>query len=551
MTPLANHLWQSTLCAAAVAVVAILLRHHRAQLRHWLWMAASVKFLVPVSILVEAGRRSAPPVAPKLSAAVARISQPLELAVIPMAAVPVRDWLTPVLAGLWMLGSACLLLSWAIRWWRLRMVRLGASPLAIDAPVPVLSTCEPIEPGVLGVLRPVLMLPEGITARLSPEQLEAVVAHELCHVRRRDNLAAAIHMLVEALFWFHPLVWWIGKRMVEERERACDEEVLRLGNEPRVYAESIVSVCKFYLPAPLACASGVTGADLKKRITDIMMNRTLRRLSAAQKALLAAAAAIALATPLLIGVIQAQELGTLKYEVASIRPADPNERSVRLGPGPGGGFQATNVSLRQLITFAYGIREFQLSGGPGWIGSERYNVVTKVENAEPPPDPKTVTVSRIESFIGKHRERMRNLLEERFQLVVRRETKELPVYALLVTKGGHKMTAVEEGQGRPPNLRRNRGILTGQAVTMELVKGAFSELLGRPVVDETGLTGAFDFKLEWAPEAPPPADNKQAPLPEGESIFTAMQEQLGLRVASKKGPVETIVIERVEKPSEN
>jgi bla regulator protein blaR1 len=84
------------------------------------------------------------------------------------------------------------------------------------------------------------LLPEGIFDRLTPTQLEAVIAHELCHVRHRDNLIAAIHMFVETAFWFHPLVWWIGKRMVEERERACDEEVLRLGSEPRVYAEGIL-----------------------------------------------------------------------------------------------------------------------------------------------------------------------------------------------------------------------------------------------------------------------------------------------------------------------
>ena len=85
--------------------------------------------------------------------------------------------------------------------------------------------------------------------------MEAVIAHEVCHVRHRDNLIAAIHMLVETVFWFHPLVWWIGKRMVDDRERACDEEVLRLGSEPRVYAEGILSVCKLDAESPLACVS--------------------------------------------------------------------------------------------------------------------------------------------------------------------------------------------------------------------------------------------------------------------------------------------------------
>ncbi len=117
---------------------------------------------------------------------------------------------------------------------------------------------------MFGIFRPVLLLPEGITERLTAAQLEAILAHELCHVRRRDNLTAAIHMVVETVFWFHPLVWWIRARLIDERERACDEEVLRLGSEAEVYAESILEACKLYLESPLACVSGVTGSDLEE-----------------------------------------------------------------------------------------------------------------------------------------------------------------------------------------------------------------------------------------------------------------------------------------------
>ena len=89
-----------------------------------------------------------------------------------------------------------------------------------------------LEPGILGIFHPVLLLPAGISERLNNEQLDAILMHELCHVRRHDNVAAALHMLVEALCWFHPLIWWIGRRLVDERERACDEEVLKLGTDP-------------------------------------------------------------------------------------------------------------------------------------------------------------------------------------------------------------------------------------------------------------------------------------------------------------------------------
>jgi bla regulator protein blaR1 len=125
-------------------------------------------------------------------------------------------------------------------WLRMRAIVRAGLPLTIDLPIRVVSTPERIEPGVFGIVRPVLLLPEGIAGRLTQPQLEAIIAHELCQVRRRDNLTAAIHMLVEAIFWFHPLVWWLGVRLIDERERACDEEVLQAGRQAKVYAGSIL-----------------------------------------------------------------------------------------------------------------------------------------------------------------------------------------------------------------------------------------------------------------------------------------------------------------------
>jgi beta-lactamase regulating signal transducer with metallopeptidase domain len=121
-----------------------------------------------------------------------------------------------------------------------------------------------LEPGIFGIVYPVLLWPEGLSEKLDDAQLEAVIAHELCHVRRCDNLAAAIHMLVEAAFWFHPPVWWLGTRLIDERERACDEEVLQRGSERHLYAESILKICEFCLSSPLTAVSGVTSANLKK-----------------------------------------------------------------------------------------------------------------------------------------------------------------------------------------------------------------------------------------------------------------------------------------------
>src|SRR5882724_7340359 len=254
LIPFANHLWQSTLFAATAVLLALVLRNNRAQARYWVWLAASVKFLVPFSMLVSVGnlfrwRGGASTIAPPVFAAAEQISQPFALTFdSPLVKhSPSSQWLPELLAAIWLCGAITLLTRWFLRWRRIEAAKRQASPFPLDAPIPLLSTPSIHEPGVFGIFHPVLLLPAGIANRLTSEQLETILAHELCHVRRRDNLAAALHMLIEAIFWFHPLVWWIGARLVEERENACDEEVLRLGNQPRVYAEGILNVCKLYV----------------------------------------------------------------------------------------------------------------------------------------------------------------------------------------------------------------------------------------------------------------------------------------------------------------
>jgi bla regulator protein BlaR1 len=173
--------------------------------------------------------------------------------------------------------------------------------------IELVSTATVVEPGIFGIFRPLLLLPVGIADHLATAHLDAILAHELCHVRRRDNLAAAMHMVVQALFWFHPLVWWIGNRLVEERERACDEEVLILGSEPEVYAESILKICQVCLESLLACMSGIAGSDLKTRIVRIMTGGAAKNLSPGRRLLLAAAGIIAVSGPIVLGILNAPQ----------------------------------------------------------------------------------------------------------------------------------------------------------------------------------------------------------------------------------------------------
>jgi bla regulator protein blaR1 len=126
----------------------------------------------------------------------------------------------PMLVALSAIGSGALVFSWWVRWRRIRFAVRAGSPVPLGICIPARYSASILELGVFGVFRPVFLLPDGIGDHLAPAELQAILAHELCHVRRRDNLATVMHMVVEAMFWFHPLVWWLGARLMEERERA-------------------------------------------------------------------------------------------------------------------------------------------------------------------------------------------------------------------------------------------------------------------------------------------------------------------------------------------
>src|SRR5215469_9860213 len=271
---LGNHLWQSTLFALALWLITLLWPKNQARARYWLWLAASLKFLVPFSLLIGLGSRLAAPRVPTAAQttfywAMEQVSQPFTHQPLPLISatgpanvLSVRiDLLPTLLAAAWLCGVVVVTLLWLMRWRRISAVMRESAPLregrevealrrlesivGMNKPMRMLSSRASLEPGIFGIFKPVLLWPDGISERLSDEHLEAILAHELWHTRRRDNLGAAIHMVVEAIFWFHPLVWWLGARLVEEREQACDEGVLAAGSQRQVYAESILKTCEF------------------------------------------------------------------------------------------------------------------------------------------------------------------------------------------------------------------------------------------------------------------------------------------------------------------
>jgi beta-lactamase regulating signal transducer with metallopeptidase domain len=302
---LLDHLWQSSLVALVAWLLTRLLHRNQARLRFTIWLAASVKFLIPFSLLSQAGAQAGQWLAPARQAMAADLAQMAAPLINPASAfVTSRSAAMDValaLTMLWTLVSAALLLRWYARWREVRRIVRQASPTSLSAPIPVLASATLSEPGVVGIFNPVLLLPLEITGRLSAKELNAILEHELCHVRRRDNLWAAIHMVVEVVFWFHPLVWWIGSRLVDERERACDEAVLESGMHPRSYAQGILKVCQFYMASKLACVSGVSGANLKIRLEGIMKNQKTDDLNHGRKWLLGAVALAVVGIPLLSG----------------------------------------------------------------------------------------------------------------------------------------------------------------------------------------------------------------------------------------------------------
>lgn len=221
------------------------------------------------------------------------------------------------------------------------------------------------------------------------------------------------------------------------------------------------------------------------------------------------------------------------FEVASVKPADPNQGAVDFVISPGGRLRATNVTLAQMLYEAYQVKYYQVSGGPGWLKDARFNIAISI--GEP---------TRKEMMAM-----LRSLLVERFQLKLRRETREGNAFELVEAKSGMKLKLSSASssfirllRNTPPELPGVSYTIVGQKVSISKLVDYLQGEVQRPVFDRTGIVGEFDFKIDYAIEGN---------LETGPSIFTALQNQIGLRLAGVKGPVETLVIEKAERPTEN
>ena len=312
------------------------------------------------------------------------------------------------------------------------------------------------------------------------------------------------------------------------------------------------------------CVAGVTGSDLKKRIEEIMAPRGALGLDLGRKALLACVGIAAIAAPIVFGIVTAsairgQSAGAKQaFEVASVKQNVSGVPRHIVRPRPGGSLTAENATLMMLIQNAYSVQAYQVIGGPSWTNTDGFDIEAKPEGE----------VDRQRMWLM-----LQSLLADRFKLELRRETRELPVYVLSAAKGGIKLEAPKEdgcvvlaesaspvpghvpcGPVRVAMAGRGVQFLGNKVKMAELVR-MLAAVMGRPVIDRTEETREFDIHLSFVP------DQSAQGLPRGAmpsdpdsnvaSIFAALQEQLGLKLASAKGPVEVYLIDHVEKPSGN
>lgn len=437
-----------------------------------------------------------------------------------------------------------------------------------------------LEPSVVGWRHPVLLLPVGIIDALTAPQLHSVLTHEAVHARRKDNVLAAVHMLIEVLFWFHPLVWWIGAQLLKERERACDEEVLRRGTEPRVYAEGILAVCRSYARSPWIVASGVTGWNMRQRMEEIMNNCRSRELTRLRTAALITAGACVVALPIITGVFNAALLlaqpAPSRFKSVTVKPCS-NLQNVRKGYGyalsegvlrtgcmPLADEKGLGLIQRAYVRFGGSAGTnwpsiVPVKGQPSWFASDLYDI----SGIADPNTPQTIMEGAM----------LRSVLEDRFKLKLREESVGVPVYNLTSGLAGPQLSAFAEGSCTPmpatfppPRLPEGQRYCTvrlemqppainAEGVTLAEFAELLSRVLDRPVVDRTKISGKFTVHVNFTPDSSTPAflpggeaaRFATAPAPGIPTIMPAL-EHIGLRLDPASGIQRQLIIEHIEKP---
>jgi uncharacterized protein (TIGR03435 family) len=455
--------------------------------------------------------------------------------------------------------------------WQHILQKLGAR-IGLSRPVRLLVSALVQVPTVVGWLRPVVLVPVGALGGLPAEHLEALLLHELAHIRRRDYLVNLLQSAAEALLFYHPAVWWISGHIRAERELCCDDVAVSVSGDALTYARALAQL-ESYRPALLSAAVAANSGSLSARIARLLGQSRPAARTGLGPGVLMVAILLAAAAYGLFGQSDAHP----EFQMASIQRntsnwSEPVRHPMGVGLRPGGRLTAKNAPLMLLIQRAYGVQAFQVVGGPAWINSPGYDIEAKAQG----------NTGQKQMWLM-----LQTLLADRFKLTLHRETRELPVYVLTAVKSGLKLPAPKEascvsrapdGSLPPPPWGPGKvdcgyiaGPLSGWSTVLRLqgskvhmadVVRELATVLGRPVLDKTEFTGEFDLNLSFTADdatmglpgfgGPGDPGGRRLPTdPNRPNIFTALEEQLGLKLVPAEGPVEVLVIDHVERPTAN
>jgi uncharacterized protein (TIGR03435 family) len=480
------------------------------------------------------------------------------------------------LAGGWVVAARMrsMLVRRAPPEWQETLEKLGAQ-IGLSRPVRLLVSALVQVPTVVGWLRPVVLVPVGAFGGLPAEHVEALLLHELAHIRRHDYLVNMLQSVAEALLFYHPAVWWVSGQIRAGRELCCDDLAVSVSGDALTYARALAHL-ESYRPAHLSAALAANGGSLADRIARLLGQSRPAVRTGLGPSVVTIAILLVTATYGLFGQPDAHpafEVASIKRGASAAGPMGPMGVSYK----PGGRMIATNAPLRLLIQFAYAphdspyqghslpLRASQVVGGPAWIDSEGYNIEAKPQ----------ANTDQKRSWLM-----LQTLLADRFRLTLHRETRELPVYDLSAKKSGLKLPAPKEVNcasfppGTTPRsipgsvdcgyapllLSSTRLQMDGRKLHMaDLIRG-LAMTLGQPVLDKTGFTGEFDLNLNYTDDAlvkspgsaaPDDPGGNRFPTEPNLSIVFAAMDQLGLKLEPAKGRVEVLVVDHAERPTAN
>ena len=595
---------KATLICGVVFFLSRVCRHARASIRHLLFaLAFSALVAIPGAGLVLPAVAVTVPAAPTAQASRSQdmaSAAPSSTAASPSGAstaplsretAPIRSMtIVQVVTAIWLAGVALFLMPVVVGLWQLRRLHKSASPwtdgqllvqtvarsLGVHRRIDVMHHDAVTGPLTCGVLKPAIILPAS-AQHWEAASLRCALRHELEHVARWDFLTHCLSRIVCAAYWFHPLVWAAWRRLRLEAERACDDAVLR-EEDGRDYASLLVAIAQREAAPkqqPLLAMAGRD--DLAARVVAVLDDGRARGRVGRRRAtglIVTAAMAVAGIAPITVVRAMPQTQPTavagpfLGFETVSIRRnTDGALPLVKLWNG---NLTATNATVRSLLLMVFARpndadeihRPHQIENAPAWVDADRFDIVVK---------------ATVDATTGPGRSRhqmLQSLLADRFKLEWHHGSKELPIYALVLSRPdgslGPQMTASQldcrstAGASSPCGLSGSLGRLVGRGITMaQLVRILPNHLasgsrigLDRPLIDRTGLSGAFDFTLEWTPDPAPPA---WAPYREftrplesnAPNFLAAFPEQLGLRLDNQLAPGPVLVIDRIEPPVVN